>query len=527
MPNWQLLVYPDQDALEVGVDAIRQAAGGAGDTIRTATSLSRARKLLDDLTLAECNLLVIGSSTPEERGYEQGVPTREPTKRFIKLLKDQHRALPVIVLSTVPDEPLGAFLDAFDNTALIKFDAKMRDNLLLKATHALALPREPQAGEGTQQPPPDYLELDITLEDVKYSFWAMERRGRIPYEDRGVLPLDTSLFERIAERSSKLDGDLGNTDWRGTLNDLARELEELLFGQGVNKIFWRKFVRERERSGGLERTRIRFAVSPNTHPVFVEALKEQEDREHWMLNLPIFRRYPAPGARFPLFKDIASRRGRINCLVIEADREGGQINFGGTTHTLSTLKAVQQEAKDVVTIFETARRQGDTEWVRHLTWREALDSGDPVEFVLQALDERPWHVVHFAGHAVRGQHDTGLVLSAESNCILPVERFSKHLVGAQFVFLSCCRSADSTLIMRVAEQSVPAVLGFRWRVDDQGAASFAHSFYTELFNTGNSRYKYLEYAFRDARKCLYNRNSNDPTWASPMLVLQLRQAQAA
>src|SRR5262249_41119095 len=111
--------------------------------------------------------------------------------------------------------------------------------------------------------------------------------------------------------------------------------------------------------------------------------------------------------------------------------------------------------------------------------------------------------------------------------LLPIDTFSKHIIAAQFIFLSCCRSAHSSLILRMAEKSVPAILGFRWRVDDAGAASFARAFYTELFNPGNPRCKYLEYAFRDARKRVYDDNSHDPTWASPMLVLQMKQAETA
>jgi hypothetical protein len=119
------------------------------------------------------------------------------------------------------------------------------------------------------------------------------------------------------------------------------------------------------------------------------------------------------------------------------------------------------------------------------------------------------------------------VLSADKGSVLRVDGFSKLLLGTQFLFLSCCRSADSNLIMRAVEQFVPAVLGFRWSVDDVGAEQFARAFYTELFNRSNSRYKYLEFAFRDARKHLYDNDKNDPTWASPMLVLQLKQVETA
>jgi CHAT domain-containing protein len=201
----------------------------------------------------------------------------------------------------------------------------------------------------------------------------------------------------------------------------------------------------------------------------------------------------------------------------------------GQQSILATLPNLEREAADVAAVLNAARVTGPgNRPVEPVRVSELLAAGkDPLAHVLDMLRHTEWHLIHFVGHAIQSNDRAALVLSADRNILLPVDTFSKHILAAQFVFLSCCRSAHSSLIMRMAEQSVPAILGFRWRVDDAGAARFAHAFYTELFNTDNPRCKYLEYAFRDARKAVYDTDDDDPTWASPMLVLQMKQAEAA
>jgi len=519
MQTWQLIVYSDPVVLGLSATAVQAARRRpTANTIRTARHLLGAREHLKVLDVSACDLLVIGSSTPMDASADPEGPSRKPTTDFIRWFKEANKDVPVIVLSSTPDQKLAGFLDAFDYTVLIEFDDKWRDVLIREAA-ATPLPRAQCK---------DYLELEIVLDDCESGRWWMKRQGKKPFEETGELPLAPKLFQRIVRHSAILDGDTPSEGWRGTLEDISEDLDELLFGDR-NREFWRKFVQERAEAGGLERTWLRFGVSEDTHDAFLEAVKECGDLDHWMLKLPIFRKYPPAGRRLPLFKDIASREGPIKCLIIEADREGGAVNFMDQETILATLPNLEREAADVTAILNAVRATGhDIGTVEPIRISQLLAEGkDPLAYVLDKMRHTEWHLIHFAGHAIQSKDRAALVLSAAENILLPVDTFSKHILAAQFVFLSCCRSAHSSLIMRMAEQSVPAILGFRWRVDDAGAASFAHAFYTELFNTGNPRCKYLEYAFRDARKYVYDTNSRDPTWASPMLVLQMKQAEAA
>ena len=70
-------------------------------------------------------------------------------------------------------------------------------------------------------------------------------------------------------------------------------------------------------------------------------------------------------------------------------------------------------------------------------------------------------------------------------------------------------------MFQLARKNIPAVLGFRWEIDDKKAHEFAIKFYEHLFGDN----KLLEYAFLEARKDMYFEYPHDRIWASPMLVM--------
>lgn len=129
---WQLIVYKEPEVLELAVSAVSSTRGRSSE-IRTASHLADARKLIAELGVASCDLVVVGSSTPENASGEWSDPGREPTKKFLRELKAIKAQVQAIVLSTVPDEFLVAFLDAYPNTALLTFDSDWRDSLVRKA----------------------------------------------------------------------------------------------------------------------------------------------------------------------------------------------------------------------------------------------------------------------------------------------------------------------------------------------------------------------------------------------------------
>jgi CHAT domain-containing protein len=173
-------------------------------------------------------------------------------------------------------------------------------------------------------------------------------------------------------------------------------------------------------------------------------------------------------------------------------------------------------------ILEAAKPHG----VGEVKVLELGDEEDP----RQALEEqlkKEWHLVHFAGHGVSGKRGAGLVLAAEGGGVMAVSDLAKKMLTSQFFFISSCRSGDTAFVLPALEGFIPAVIGFRWRVDDLPASKFAVEFYRALFDRTNLSFKYLEYAFLKARLKLYESSSEDPTWVNPVLVMQLAEAEAA
>jgi hypothetical protein len=117
-----------------------------------------------------------------------------------------------------------------------------------------------------------------------------------------------------------------------------------------------------------------------------------------------------------------------------------------------------------------------------------------------------------------GRHSS----QSRSGGVLPADQLAEYLSGTQFLYLSSCRSADAYFVLNLVDQRVPAVLGFRWPVQDEGAHAYAKSFYDTLFNDALSR-KFIEYAFLKAKRKQLDLNQQDPTWASPVLVMQVTE----
>lgn len=541
MKSWLLLVHNDEDVLDRAERAVRPHAAGSAATqddddadrlLVRARNLSEASKMVRGLDAARCELIVLGAATPADRTSSVGGTTREPTKAFIKTLKLAHPRLPIIVLSSDPDRDLSTFLSAYDRTAWIDFKpATPWEEELAK--------RAQELDSGVTGKAAAVLEVDITLERGTATVWRLERRGNNPLEDAGTLYTNEDGLQRIIEKSRRLEGEVRGPYWHSVLTELAEDLGRLLFQEtSAHRDFWEKFVEHREQTGGMENTRIRFTVSDATHPVFVEALKYGRTKNFWMLLAPIFRRYDHSVSRLPLFKDAGSRQGPVNCLVIEADPEDGMIG----NRAMAKLRHVGTEASNVASLLDRGAAHGMGK-VEHFALASVPGEARALVAALYAkLAERQWHLVHFAGHvaqiprvglankvaATQEEEDdkvAALVLSAARGCALDVVNFVDKLEFAQFLYMSSCRSADSYVVAHAAKAHVPAVLGYRWTVEDTSAAAFADAFYTKLLSGGAS-YKYLEYAFRDARKITYKKDVNDPTWASPVLMMQLKQQHA-
>lgn len=159
------------------------------------------------------------------------------------------------------------------------------------------------------------------------------------------------------------------------------------------------------------------------------------------------------------------------------------------------------------------------------------------DLVKQRLHECPYHILHYAGHGSyreRSPEQSYLQFWSEENrqgevTRLMVTELNDLLKNSnlRFVYLSSCLGATTAgsaqmldtdcpgLVYGIAQAGIPSVLGFRWKISDNGAKELALSFYKHLFAHGD-----LALALYNARREIAAKNRNDPTWMSPVLIVQ-------
>jgi CHAT domain-containing protein len=140
-------------------------------------------------------------------------------------------------------------------------------------------------------------------------------------------------------------------------------------------------------------------------------------------------------------------------------------------------------------------------------------------------DAGPWSLVHFCGHS--GVHpdetrDEAYVYVPSQDPLydaegIDIRRFARLLPQVRFLYLSSCRSADRGFVYELARQQVPAILGFRWALNDDTAVAFADAFYDNLF-TGDEAQDLVS-AFKVSQERTHETRQQDNTWASAMLMV--------
>jgi hypothetical protein len=210
----------------------------------------------------------------------------------------------------------------------------------------------------------------------------------------------------------------------------------------------------------------------------------------------------------------------INCLIIEAYTAGFPgFTKGGYEVKLNPLPHLKEESAWLeqnlgkmgrVRIGNICRISADTL---------------PANYSFKAYVEEvlkkngPWHLVHYAGHSFFDEKHEGYVFFPINGAIEPlkIEVFCKdlRLAKPQFVYLSSCFSSEADFVFQLANHGIPAILGFRWGIEDQLAVECAKIFYQFLFNTRS-----LEEAFWKTRRDIHDKYLQNKIWAAPLLVYQ-------
>ena len=156
---------------------------------------------------------------------------------------------------------------------------------------------------------------------------------------------------------------------------------------------------------------------------------------------------------------------------------------------------------------------------------DATQPGPSARAVVNAVFERPWRMVHLAGHGMPGTDGKpgGVVLS-NGTFLGPAEIANMRTVP-ELVFVNCCHlgAADIRQLLNTYDRAefasgvagalisigVRCVIAAGWAVDDEGARLFAEEFYSSLLR-GNR----FIVAVGEARLATYRHSPNQNTWAA-------------
>lgn len=376
----------------------------------------------------------------------------------------------------------------------------------------------------TTRPPPKRLE--IRVEAHADNRWTYALRGvNFQYKRAGALAFDPgaqAMSKRLAKNIEELPA-----NWEDQFEDLGRGIVLSLFGAGSS--FTDDVKQGVEEAGGLHHTRVIFAVGKEQYDIALEAVfpPVATPCHPWMIHAPLLRNVNVLGqsaSNTPLFDGPPRLR---RCLIVGANTNGfcDDIVVGGKSLELGKLSHIKSECDAVEALFNEAK--------------DALGFDDPKVVgtdpttpltkndFQSLLQSEQWDVIHFAGHAYhsptadqngapRGPQHACLFVGApdhpeavEMDTIVPWLRDTTSLL-----YLSGCQTANAGFAVAAATSGVPAVLGFRWKVQDKPAEQHARLFYHQLFKE-----KTIDKAFRNTRRGMRLLNHKDNAWASGMLVM--------
>ena len=374
----------------------------------------------------------------------------------------------------------------------------------------------------TTKPPPKRLDIQIAAHpDNRWTYYL--RGVNFQYKRAGTLTFDLGAQD-LSKTLAKTIGELP-PNWETQFTALGRGIVSSLFGAGSS---FRDDVKQGvEEAGGLFHTRVIFAVGEEQYEIPLEAVLPPVATpcHPWMIHAPLWRNIPGQSApNTPLFDGPPRLR---RCLIVGANTSGfcDDIVVGGRSLELGKLSHIKSECDAVEALFNEAKDAlgFDDPKVVGTDPTKPLGKND----FQSLLQNEQWDVIHFAGHAYHSptadsegaaagaQHACLFVggpdhpEAVEMNTIAPSLRETTSLL-----YLSGCQTANAGFAIAAAQCGVPAVLGFRWKVQDKPAEQHARLFYHQLF-----RAKAIEKAFRNTRRGMRLLNHTDNAWASGMLVM--------
>jgi CheY-like chemotaxis protein len=536
-----LMVFPD--AKEETASVVSQLLKESGE-ITWVKSEAEARAALDSQPY---HLIITDLHIPADKASL----VQESEKRglqFLQSLEKSRLQTPSLLVAVEPEGKLYQAARHLCHCEVVPEGEDFRADIL-KYSQETRDTLAPSQAKAPAPPQPKIANIDITIHldrrmgSVVQGSYSIKGYG-FNYRDNGELLIDYDTLLKLMEKSKELENLENWPTWQDVMGEVGTTLGEQIYQEKLRlkQSFKKSFENVLLQVGGIENLRIRFNVVRETYSLILEALTKAKEKipltkaeeKFLMLQAPIYRRVDICFAgEFPLFSDPETRKGPINCLIIEADASG----FVKETHQdLGQLDKLRVETDWLLHYLEKLQQAALTDEeatqigrILRLTGQEVPPEEKFSDHLKNILSKSgPWHLVHFAGHSLYHKKIVGDEIKGEGYFIFPGLKGKRpQALGAselsiefrkastRLLYLSSCYSGGAEFAIELANNFIPATLGFRWSVGDANALSHAKQFYHHLFQL-----KSVEQAFFEARREMHKEKPQERVWASPLLVMQ-------
>jgi hypothetical protein len=501
---------------------IREAVEEAWDPAARCVLVSNQDKAIDRLAQQQQQpyaLLV----TDRDIARDTTSP-RDPTARAGLDLVDhaaaQNSRLFAVVLATHIDDETNRRVNRHPYCRAVSYE-KIEDDLRSTFNQLKELQRRLDAGlpPAPVKRPLSFVHVSVrgTAKMCELSYF--DKSGSRKHVD-GPIELNDDLLGNLTRYAKHLKDSLGDSydRWEFMLSECGAKIDRALtYSTKVHAA-----LIEAMSLADLDSIVFCFHTDRLHFPIFYESL--HRNGKFCALESTFARRLHIEHLRgYPLLWGAAAGEQRpLRCLVIEANVKG---RFGDTI--LRPLPHLSSEC-DEIRKFD--RRTGNR---RHEATRlvevTSVSTGDfgaaafRAEVNAQLRQNGPWDVIHYAGHSIyegEGLEGQGyLFYPAEREGeveAIPLDAFINSLSHVGLVYLSSCQSSSESIVFGLADQSVPAIIGFRWPIRDDLALAFARGFYEAIIVGGT----HLGPAFVAARRNLNANYPHTPHWFAPVLIVQ-------
>ncbi|MBE7551851.1 MAG: response regulator [Anaerolineales bacterium] len=450
------------------------------------------------------DLLILDVMMPEMDGYE--------VCRQLKA-DPETRQIPILMLTAkgqLPDKVRGFDIGADD------YLAKPYENAELEA-RVKALLKRSISSPPFAAPQSDCI-LSISCRPTHHI--SVRVSGVVVFNatSRGMFDIDIEAYARQGDNTPLLDWRFNSKQWGKQLyQETFVSHPEILsnYNQALGEV------------GGEEKFHLRFESPRDLLRVPWEFLFDgvNEGGDYLVLRHPLARAIIGVRVKQRLlspdfFNDLWAKGDELRILLV-------------ASNTYPDIPGVDQEIKALGSSLKMMfEERGILAQVTMIPTKRAT-----YENVRDTLQKCKYHIVHYAGHGTfdkQSPENSYLSFWEKGNRRgivkkMPISELQMLLRGSdlRFFYLSSClgtKTGEPAKLLDddflgiadgIIHAGVPAVLGFRWPVSDDGAKALALAFYKSLANQGK-----IDTALLHARCETAARNRDNITWLSPILIMQ-------